>query len=232
MAAGIDTPKSIMAHGWWTNEGQKISKSLGNVIDPFALIDEFGVDPTRYFLMREVIFGNDGNYSRDNMISRINSELANKIGNLAQRTLSFIAKIDDPAAGVVPQRSNEWEKEGVIIFAKSLRASFDAAMDMQNINLVLDGINELADKANIYIDHQAPWTLKKTNPVRMNEVLYVLVEAIRYIAIYMQPFTPESASKILDQLGIALDDRGFDALEKPLIVGSKLGIPEAVFPRI
>ena len=120
----------------------------------------------------------------------------------------------------------------MIIFAKSLRASFDAAMDMQNINLVLDGINELADKANIYIDHQAPWTLKKTDPVRMNEVLYVLVEAIRYIAIYMQPFTPESASKILDQLGIALDDRGFDALEKPLIVGSKLGIPEAVFPRI
>lgn len=228
MAAGIEPPKSIMAHGWWTNEGQKISKSIGNVIDPLALIDEFGVDQTRYFLMREVIFGNDGNYSRDNMIARINAELANKIGNLTQRTLSFIAKID----GQVPPRASNWEQEDVIIFAKSLRSGFDDAMEMQNINFVLDGINELADKANIYIDHLAPWTLKKTDPAKMNEVLYVLIEAIRYIAIYMQPFTPVSAGKMLDQLGVATTDRDFDSLNKPLNVGADLGIPEGVFPRI
>lgn len=228
MAAGIECPKSIMAHGWWTNEGQKISKSIGNVIDPFALIDEFGVDQVRYFMMREVIFGNDGNYSRDSVIARINSELANKIGNLAQRTLSFVAKID----GLVPARSELWELEDLIVFARSLRAKFDAAMEKQNINLVLDGINELADKANIYIDHQAPWTLKKTDPAKMNEVLYVLLEAVKYIAIYMQPFTPTAASKMLDQLGIDEGKRRFDSLEKPLTVGAQLGVPEVVFPRI
>ena len=228
MAAGIDTPKSIMAHGWWTNDGQKISKSLGNVIDPFALIEEFGVDQVRYFMMREVIFGNDGNYSRESMVARVNAELANKIGNLSQRTLSFIAKID----GLVPARADNWDKEDVIIFAKSLRAKFDDAMEVQNINLVLDGINELADRANIYIDHMAPWSLKKTDPVKMSEVLYVLVEAIRHVAIYMQPFTPVAASKMLDQLGVAEDSRDFDTLLIPIAPGAKLGTPEGVFPRI
>lgn len=228
MAAGIECPRSVMAHGWWTNEGQKISKSLGNVIDPFALIEEFGVDQVRYFLMREVLFGNDGNYSAENMIARINSELANKIGNLAQRTLSFISKID----GLVPARGLDFDKEEVIIFAKSLRAKFDAAMDAQNINLVLDGINELADRANIYIDHMAPWTLKKTDPTKMTEVLYVLVEAIRHIAIYMQPFTPGAASKMLDQLNIPDENRNFSSLEEAIKPGTKLGIPEGVFPRV
>ena len=228
MAAGIEPPKGIMAHGWWTNDGQKISKSIGNVIDPFALIEEFGVDQLRYFMMREVLFGNDGNYSREAMVARVNAELANKIGNLSQRTLSFIAKID----GLVPARADNWEKEDVIVLACSLRHKFDAAMEVQNINLVLDGINELADKANIYIDHMAPWTLKKTDPIKMSEVLYVLVEAIRHIAIYMQPFTPVAAGKMLDQLGVDTGDRGFDALERPIAVGAKLETPEGVFPRV
>jgi methionyl-tRNA synthetase len=228
MAAGIDTPKSIMAHGWWTNEGQKISKSLGNVIDPFALIEEFGVDQVRYFMMREVLFGNDGNYSRESLVARINAELANKIGNLAQRTLSFVSKI----GGVVPERPADSDQEEVIALARALRAKFDVAMECQNINLVLDGINELADQANIYIDHMAPWMLKKTDPVKMNKVLYVLIEVIRHIAIYMQPFTPIAASKMLDQLGIENSNRGFNALNNPLKVGSMLGIPDGVFPRI
>ncbi len=226
MAAGIDTPKSVMAHGWWTNEGQKISKSVGNVIDPFSLVEEFGIDQVRYFLMREVIFGNDGNFSRQSMIYRINNELSNKIGNLAQRTVSFIAKLD----GCVPAIPNIPNDE-LLDFCSSLKPSFDQAMDKQNFNLVLDGINEMADKANVYMDHHAPWTLKKTDPAKMLEVLYVLLEAIRHIAIYMQPFTPSSASKMLDQLGVSDSDRSFVALDKQLTPGAKLGIPEPVFPR-
>jgi len=227
MAGGIQLPKSIMAHGWWTNEGQKISKSLGNVIDPFALIDEFGVDQVRYFLMREVIFGNDGNYSRDAMINRINNELSNKIGNLAQRTLSFISKID----AKIPNHRSNIEEDDLLIYCKSLRAGFDEAIEKQNINFVLDGINELADRANLYIDHHAPWALKKTDTVKMGDVLYVLLETIRYIAIYLQPFMPTSATNMLNQLGVLEADRDFPSLDKRLIPGTSLLSPSPVFPR-
>jgi methionyl-tRNA synthetase len=228
MAAGLPVPKSIMAHGWWTNDGQKISKSLGNVIDPFALMEEFGVEQVRYFLAREVILGNDGNYSRSNFVNRINSELANRIGNLVQRTLSIIQK----NGAVVPKYSSDPEKEELLIFAKSLREKFDAAMDVQNVNLVLDGINELASQANSYIDHKAPWALAKTDLKEMNHVLYILLETIRHIAIFMQPFTPEAASKILDQLAVSNEQREFDSLDAKLVPGLSLPIPFPVFPRI
>jgi methionyl-tRNA synthetase len=228
MAAGIDVPKSIMAHGWWTNDGQKISKSVGNVIDPFALVDEFGVDQVRYFLMREVIFGNDGNYSRNTMVNRINNELSNKIGNLVQRIISFICKLD----AKVPNITSNIEEDELLIYCKSLKKDFDAAMKKQNFNLVLDGINELADRANLYIDTNAPWALKNTDPIRMADVLYVLLESIRYLAIYLQPFIPESAGKILNQLSVSNADRRFDALDKRLVPGTSLFSPTPIFPRV
>ncbi|MGV2432796.1 MAG UNVERIFIED_CONTAM: methionine--tRNA ligase [Rickettsiaceae bacterium] len=228
MAAGIEPPKSVVAHGWWTNEGQKISKSIGNVIDPIALVEEFGLDPVRYFMMREVIFGNDGNYSRQNMIYRINNELSNKIGNLAQRTLSFIAKID----GKVPEITSDIEGNELLVFAKSLKGKFDDAMKKQNFNIMLDGINELADRANLYIDKEAPWALKKTDYNKMLEVLYVLLESIRYIAIYLQPFMPDSAGKMLDQLGVEVNRRDFASLDTRLKAGILLPAPIALFPRI
>jgi methionyl-tRNA synthetase len=228
MAAGIEPPKSVMAHGWWTNEGQKISKSVGNVIDPFALVDEFGVDRVRYFLMREVIFGNDGNYSRSSMVNRINNELSNKIGNLAQRTISFICKLD----AKVPNTTSNIEEDELMIHCKSLRKDFDEAMEKQNFNFVLDGINELADKANLHIDTNAPWALKNTDPIKMADVLYVLLESIRYLAIYLQPFIPESAGKMLNQLGVSTEDRGFDSLDKRLVSGSSLLSPTPIFPRV
>ncbi|MDF2964792.1 MAG: methionyl-tRNA synthetase [Rickettsiaceae bacterium] len=234
MAAGLEVPKSIMAHGWWTNEGQKISKSVGNVIDPFKLIEEFGLDQTRYFLMREVIFGNDGNYARANMINRINSELANNIGNLVQRTLSFVAK---NAEGKVPEVSaafvEEAYKGGLLELASVWREKAQVYMDDQNYNAVLDEIIKLASQANIFIDHEAPWNLRKTDLGRMNEVLYVLLETIRYIGITLQPFIPESASKILDSLAISQGERSFATLSKryALRPGIKLPTPEPIFPR-
>lgn len=228
MAAGIKPPKSIVAHGWWTNEGQKISKSIGNVIDPLDLIEEFGLDQTRYFMMREVIFGNDGNYSRNGMVNRLNSELSNKIGNLVQRTLSFISKIDSK----VPEPGEIAEDNEIFAYCNSLLPRMDEAMERQDFNFVLDRIIEIAERANSYIDEQAPWQLKNENPKKMGEVLYVILEAIRYIGIYLQPFMPESSDKILIQLGVDKSDRGFDALDKRLEPGASLLKPEPIFPRV
>lgn len=228
MAANIKPPKTIMAHGWWTNEGQKISKSIGNVIDPLALIEEFGLDQVRYFMLREVIFGNDGNYSRNLLVNRVNNELSNKIGNLAQRTLSFISKID----GKIPDSKKDISNNEHIIFCRSLKPIFDEAMDKSKINLVLDKINEIADRANLYIDQEAPWALKKTDYDRMLEVLYVILELTRYIGIYLQPFIPESAAKLLSQIGVETQDRGFDSLDKMLEPGRLLPSPSPIFPRV
>lgn len=234
MAAGLEVPKSIMAHGWWTNEGQKISKSLGNVIDPFKLIEDFGLDQTRYFLMREVIFGNDGNYARANMINRINSELANNIGNLVQRTLSFIAKnADSMVPQVNPGFIDQAYSEELLELASVLHEKAQIYMEAQNFNSVLDEIIKLATYANIYIDKEAPWSLRKTDLNRMNEVLYILLETIRYLGIILQPFMPDAANKILDLLAINKNDRSFDKLSRnfALTPGMKLPVPEPIFPR-
>ncbi len=229
MAAELEPPQTIMSHGWWTNEGQKISKSLGNTIDPIALIEEFGLDQVRYFLMREVIFGNDGNFSRASMIARINNELSNKVGNLAQRTLSFIVKQCD---GYVEVNPNAYDSD-ILKTCLGLKDKLTLAMEKQEISFVLDEIIKLADMANVYIDHNAPWTLKKTDPTKMMEVLYILIEVIRYIALLLQPFVPDSAAKMLDQLGVDEDKRSFEFLSKKgAIDGSKqLLAPMPIFPR-
>lgn len=235
MAAGLELPKSIVAHGWWTNEGQKISKSVGNIIDPFKLVDDFGVDQVRYFLIREIIFGNDGNYSREALILRSNSELSNKIGNLVQRTCAFIYKNCDGKLPHVKQSYiDEMYHSEFFIKIADILDNNQVLMSKYNINGVLDNINYIADQANIYIDHEAPWSLKKTDPDKMEKVLFYLMETIRYIAILLQPFTPQSASQILAQLGVPEDQRQFSHLTREFALepGRNISEPKPIFPRL
>ncbi|MGE4351365.1 MAG: methionine--tRNA ligase [Bdellovibrionales bacterium] len=231
MAAGLQPPKRIFAHGWWTNEGQKISKSLGNVIDPYDLIQTYGLDQTRYFLLREVPFGNDGDYSRSAMIARINSNLANDFGNLAQRTLSMIAK---NCEAKVPSHGDFTEADNALLSkAYGLLDEIRREMDVQAFHKALDALWSVIGDGNRYVDEQAPWTLKKTDPPRMATVLYVLAETIRCVAVLVQPFMPESMSKMLDQLAVPEDDRSFATLNaaKALVPGTPLPPPSGVFPR-
>jgi methionyl-tRNA synthetase len=231
MAAGITPPKRVIAHGWWTNEGQKISKSLGNVIDPLALINEFGLDQTRYFLMREVPFGNDGDFSRQAMINRINSELSNNLGNLAQRTLSLVAKNCD---GKVPPESGLIAKDRELMADFSQKFSdISEAFEMQKFSDVLEIIMRLAGNANRYIDDEAPWALKKTDFSRMEAVLHTLLECIRHLALYVLPFIPDSAGKLLDQLAIPHDNRNYGFVGERGAIKSAITLPapEGIFPR-
>jgi len=234
MAAGLELPKSVVAHGWWTNEGQKISKSLGNVIDPFGLVEEFGLDQVRYFLMREVTFGNDGNFSKENLITRNNSELANKIGNLLQRTSSFVFKhCNASIPPVLPSYIDEAYNTPLLLDILSIQQQNITAMKEFQINKVLDNIIHITDQANIYIDKEAPWSLKNTDTIKMNQVLYNLLESLRFIGIMLQPFVPDSASKILDQLNVAKDQRSFTHLNKgyALKPSSSIMQPIPIFPR-
>ena len=232
MAAGLPLPKRVFAHGWWTNEGEKISKSLGNVIDPNALATEFGLDQTRYFLMREVPFGNDGDFSRRAMIHRMNGDLANDLGNLSQRVLSMIFK---NCQGIMPAlpTSPTAEDRALLDAADGLIAEVRFQMDRQAFHDALRAIWQVVSDANRYVDAMAPWGLKKTDPARMGEVLAVLAETIRQVAILVQPVMPVSAAKILDQLGVAPADREFTAIggKGRLQGGNTIHRPEPVFPR-
>ena len=196
MSLKIPPPKKVFAHGWWLNEGQKISKSLGNIINPFELIEEFGVDYIRYFLMREIPFGNDGSYSREALIQRINSELANNMGNLVQRALVFIWKNCD---GLIEKMEIKQEADQAILdHGYRTAQKMTQELDKQAIQQAIGVIIEFSSLSNAYIDHQAPWSLKKQNETeRMKTVLYVLAECIRIIGVLLQPFIPESAKKIL-----------------------------------
>ena len=240
MAAELPLPKRIVAHGWWTNEGKKISKSVGNVIDPNALVDEFGLDPVRYFLMREVPFGNDGNFSREGMVNRINAELANNMGNLAQRTLSMIQKnCDGKVPTWEPNQANREVDEELMIKGYNREEDMQIPEDVyeamyeQRFDAALVAILKLAHDANGFIDEQAPWSLKKTDPKRMEEVLYTLAETVRCIAILLQPFMPDSAAKMLDQLAIPEDQRLLKHLtpDYALKGGAELPVPQGIFPR-
>ena len=235
MSASLPLPKSILAHGWWTNKGQKISKSIGNVIDPFKLIKDFGLDQVRYFLIREVLIGNDGNYSRQNLIKRNNSELSNKIGNLMQRTCSFAFKhCDKRIPGVTKEFISIMYEDTFFIHLQNLVKDSITQMENYNINSVLDNIIHITDQSNIYIDQEAPWRLKDSDPKRMNEVLYKLLETLRYIAILLQPFIPISANKMLQQLAVSIDKRSIFHLTQDFVIIPLKKIPEpsAIFPRL
>jgi methionyl-tRNA synthetase len=229
MAAGLAPPKRIFAHGWWTVGGEKMSKSLGNVLDPQELADTYGLDSLRYFLLREVPFGNDGTFSRKALVSRLNVELANDLGNLAQRSLSLIARNCEarlPEAG--PRTPDD---EEMLAAAAALLPSVRAQMDRQAFGEALEEIWKVIRAANAYIDRQAPWALRKTDAVRMAHVLRVLADVIRTVATLLQPFMPEKTASMLDQLGVPQEGRDFAALAAPLPAGTALPPPQGVFPR-
>ncbi len=232
IAADIELPKKIIAHGWWTIEGEKMSKSLGNVVSPRELVDQFGIDQTRYFLMREVPFGQDGNFSKTSMQNRINSELANNIGNLAQRTLAFINK---NANSCVPSVDiKKLYEETLLSGLENKINKYKQFMQSHKFNQALDIAIEIANAANAFIDTEAPWSLRKTNITRMEEVLYCLCESMRHIAIILIPFMPVSMNILLDQLNIKKENRDLKHLDKKfaLEVNSKLPTPSGIFPRV
>jgi methionyl-tRNA synthetase len=231
MAADLAAPTAVFAHGWWTNEGQKISKSLGNVIDPFALVETYGLDQTRYFLLREVPFGQDGDFSHKAMIGRINADLANNLGNLVQRVLSQVQK-NCAAAAPALDTLNE-EDNALLDQARGLLPELRAAFEKCELHHALAQLWAVIDAANRYIDQQAPWALKKTDPKRMETVLATLVETIRIVALMVQPVMPASAARILDQLAVPADARDFAAIARgPIAPGTVLPAPQGVFPRI
>ncbi len=229
MGAGIDPPRRVYAHGWWTNEGQKISKSLGNVIDPNELVARYGLDQVRYFLLREVPFGNDGDFSHRAMVSRMNNDLANDFGNLAQRTLAMIAK---NCGGRVPQPGDLSAADAALLGAASaLLERLRADYRVQAFHKALEATWAVISAANRYIDEQAPWVLRKSDPARMATVLYTTAETIRRLAILSQPVMPDAMGRMLDQLGVPAGARDVGALETPLAAGATLPKPEGVFPR-
>ena len=229
MAADLTPPKRIFAHGWWTNKEQKISKSLGNVIDPCALVEEFGRDAVRYFLLREVPFGSDGDFSRSALIGRMNSELANDLGNLVQRTLSMIHK---NCHAHVPEKGTVLsEDEALLSSAAALLDQVRSCMDRQAFHDALDSVWHVVRAANAYVDRQAPWVLRKTEPHRMETVLWVLAESIRHVALMLQPFIPDGASRILDQLSVPQGRRTFASYHarEALVPGNSLPVPQGFF---
>ena len=228
MAADLAPPRRVFAHGWWTNEGQKISKSLGNVIDPGALVERYGVDQVRYFMLREVPFGADGDFSHRAMVGRINGDLANDFGNLAQRVLSMIAR--NCAARVPTPGPLAAEDEALLGEADGLLGRVRAHLDQQQYHLALIDIWQVVSAANGYVDRQAPWALKKTDPARMQTVLWVLAEVLRRLGLLSQPFMPDAAARLLDQLAVDPAARSF-AASRPLAAGTPLSAPKGLFPR-
>jgi methionyl-tRNA synthetase len=231
MSAGLELPKRVVAHGFLTVDGKKMSKSVGNVIDPFALVEEFGVDPVRFFVLREVSFGNDGDYGRDKLVNRTNADLANDFGNLAQRSLSMINK---NCEGRVPSPGAfNKDDEAMLASADAAIAAAIAAMDAQLLHEALAAIWEVVGETNRYFAAQEPWALKKTDFKRMETVLYVTAEIIRRMAIPALAFIPESAGRLLDFLSVGKDARllAFADASGALEAGTMLPVPEPVFKR-
>jgi methionyl-tRNA synthetase len=232
MAAGLTPPVRVFAHGWWTVEGQKMSKSDGNVVEPFKLIETYGLDQVRYFVLREVPFGNDGDFSRAALIHRINGDLANDFGNLAQRVLSMTFKNCDAA---VPHPGAFSDDDTAMLdAAQRLIETLRPQMERQAPHEALETVWTVVRAANAYVDHQAPWALRKTDPGRMGTVLYVLAETLRHLAILVQPFVPDAAGRLLDQLGVDASARDFDHLgpRHALEPGAALPKPQGLFPRL
>jgi len=231
MSAELPLPKRVFGHGFLLNKGEKMSKSVGNVVDPFDLADIYGVDQIRYFFMREVPFGQDGNYSHEAIVNRINADLANDLGNLAQRSLSMIAKNCDSA---VPQPGEFTQADQDILWlADALPAKTRAAMKDFAVHSTLAEIWAVVAEANRYFASQEPWVLRKSDAARMNTVLYVTAEVLRAVGILAQPFVPMAAAKLLDLLAIPPEGRVLAAVgpEHRLVAGTALPQPAPIFPR-
>jgi methionyl-tRNA synthetase len=231
MSAGIAVPRRIFSHGWLFNRGEKMSKSVGNVVDPLVYADTYGVDPLRYFLLREVPFGQDGNYSHEVIVKRINADLANDLGNLAQRSLTMVAR---QLNGVLPRPGAFSQKDEIMLAAADTMIELARhSMKTLQLHMVLSEVWSAVALANGYFAEQAPWALAKTDPPRQGTVLYVTAEVLRQIAILALPFMPASAAKLLDLLAVPEAERNFAFLggQHRLASGTKLPAPAAVFPR-
>jgi methionyl-tRNA synthetase len=231
MSAGIELPKRIFSHGFVLSKGEKMSKSVGNVVDPFDLVHAYGLDPVRYFFLREVNFGHDGNYSPEAIANRINADLANDLGNLAQRSLSMIAK---NCGAKVPEPGALTAADAAILAgADGMHAKAREAMDRQAVTRYLDAVWAVVGDANRYFAGEEPWAKKKTDFKRMETILYVTAEVVRQVAILAAPVMPQSAAKLLDLLGQPEDKRSFAALGAAgrLAPGTLLPEPQGVFPR-
>jgi methionyl-tRNA synthetase len=231
MSAGIELPKRVHGHGFLFNRGEKMSKSVGNVVDPFALADAYGVDQLRYFFMREVPFGQDGNYSHEAIVNRTNADLANDLGNLAQRSLSMIAK---NLEGKLPGPEKLIEADNAILAAAdAMLEKSREAMQTQQLHQTLNAIWSVVAEANRYFAASAPWELRKTDPARFATVLWTTAEVTRQVAILAQPFVPAGAEKLLDLLAVPAEARKFNLLGKAgrLKAGTALPPPSGVFPR-
>ena len=233
MSAGIELPHKVFVHGFVLNRGEKMSKSVGNVVDPNALVDAFGVDQVRYFFLREVPFGQDGSYSEEAIIGRINADLANELGNLAQRSLSMVAKNLD---GIVPEPGEFTADDTELLdvadgLLERVRTHFDATA----MHLALEAIWSVLGAANKYFSAQEPWVLRKSDSAedqaRFRTVLYTTLETVRIATLLSQPVMPESTGTLLDLLGQADDQRTFAAVGTRIAPGTALPAPVGVFPR-
>ena len=233
MAAGLEPPKKIYAHGWWTNAGEKISKSLGNVISPYELVKQYGLDQVRYFLMREVPFGNDGDFSHQAMVNRMDGDLANDLGNLVQRVLSMVYKNCNARIPDISPNDLSIEDKDLLGSSCQLLSTVRQRLENQQFHLALEAIWQVIRSANGYVDSQAPWKLRTENPQRMTYVLYTLSESIRMVALLLQPFMPGAAAQVLDQLSIPADSRAFNTFEQPKKIkqGRYIPKPRGIFPR-
>ena len=232
MSAGVELPKRIFAHGFMLNRGEKMAKSVGNVVDPFALVEAYGLDQVRYFLLREVPFGQDGSYSHEAIVNRTNADLANDLGNLAQRSLSMIAK---NCSGVVPKPGPLSDADKTILdAADQMHGQAREVMDRQAINKYLDVVWAVVAAANKYFANEEPWAKKKTDTQRMGSILYTTAEVVRQVAILAQPVMPHSAGELLNLLAQSEDRRSFDSLgpKSRLEPRTELPAPTGVFPRI
>ncbi|MEZ0341929.1 methionine--tRNA ligase [Mycobacterium sp. pV006] len=229
MSAGIELPKKVFAHGFLFNRGEKMSKSVGNVVDPHDLVDTFGVDQVRYFLLREVPFGQDGSYSEEAIIGRINADLANEFGNLAQRSLSMVAK---NLEGTVPTPGDfTTEDKALLDEADALLERVRAHYCATAMHLGLEAIWSVLASANRYFSAQEPWVLRKSDPQRFATVLYTTLEVVRIAALLSQPVMPDSMTKMLELLGQTEGQRTFTAVGNRLTPGIALPAPTGVFPR-
>ncbi len=229
MSAQLDLPKTVYAHGWWTIEGKKMSKSIGNVIDPNQIIEKYGSDQIRYFLLKEIPFGEDGNYSEKLLINRINSELANDLGNLFQRVLSMLNKYFE---GVLPDKNELNSQDSKLLnLPYSTLETVDKHMNKLQFNLAIDAIWKIVKSANVYVDTSEPWKLFKEDKERLKTVMYTLIITIYKISILVQPFLPNAAKNMLSQLK-QKEYLNFDNIDNGLNSGLKLNKPIILFPKI